>query len=470
MRRLAMKRKLTAIIMVSIMTMGLALSGCGNEEQTGTQENISDKIEQSVPEELQTEQIPDNANNEPVKITFWHAMNTDVITNLVNKFNESQEDVYVECIYQGSYGDVLNAFKLAMMAGGADAPDVVQVYEGGSAFMIESGYATPVQKYIDEEKFDTSVLLPIVENYYTFNGTMYSMPFNCSNAVLYYNKDMFAAAGLDPETPPATFEELGEVAKKLQTTDVAGMALPIDCSLFEFNMVNIGQEIVNNGNGRESRATKAVFAQNGGGLKVFEAYNALYETGAVTDFGSDSLKAFIAQKAAMTLSSSSLASTVEKSVAGSFEVGVGAIPLIDKSVNCGIPVGGGTLWLANKGDAEKEKAAFEFLKYMIEPETQATWHMATGYYAINAHAYELEEVKAFHEANPLFKIAVDQIMNSNLEAVGPVYGVNMEARGKIQDHWRAMMEKKETPEQAVTAAESEITELIEQYNLTNPVQ
>ena len=109
MRRLAMKRKLTAIIMVSIMTMGLALSGCGNEEQTGTQENISDKIEQSVPEELQTEQIPDNANNEPVKITFWHAMNTDVITNLVNKFNESQEDVYVECIYQGSYGDVLNA-------------------------------------------------------------------------------------------------------------------------------------------------------------------------------------------------------------------------------------------------------------------------------------------------------------------------------------------------------------------------
>lgn len=464
-----MKKKMTAILLVFVMMIGSVLGGCGNGEKAAEEENSSSTVE-NTEIESQTGVETDSVDKEPVKITFWHAMNSDVITNLVDKFNESQNEVFVECIYQGGYGEVLNAFKLAMMAGGADAPDVVQVYEGGSAFMIESGYATPVQKYIDEENFDISVLLPIVKNYYTFNGTMYSMPFNCSNAVLYYNKDMFVAAGLDPENPPATFAELGETAKKLQTSEVAGMALPIDCSLFEFNMVNIGQEIVNNGNGRVERATEAVFSQNGGGLKVFEAYNALYETGAVTDFGSDSLKAFIAQKTAMTLSSSALASTVEKSVAGSFEVGVGAIPLIDASVDCGIPVGGGTLWLANKGDTEKEQAAFEFLKYMIEPETQAEWHMATGYYAINSQAYELEEVKAFHEENPLFQIAVDQIMNSNLEAVGPVYGVNMEARTKIQDHWRAMMEKKEMPEQAVTAAEAEITELIQQYNLTNPVQ
>lgn len=468
-----MKKRITAILLIGAMTMGSMLGGCGN--QASTQENSDGAEESSASGEGQTGTETDGtesaaAAGEPVKITFWHAMNTEVLPELVDKFNESQDEVYVECIYQGGYADVLNGFKLAMMAGGQDAPDIVQVYEGGSAFMIESGYATPVQKYIDEENFDTSVLLPVVEKYYTFNGTMYSMPFNCSNAVLYYNKDMFAEAGLDPENPPASFEELAEAAKKLQTAETAGMALPIDCSLFEFNMVNIGEDIVNNGNGRAERATEAVFAQNGGGQKVFEAYNDLYETGAVTDFGSDSLKAFIAQKTAMTISSSSLMSTVEKSVAGNFEVGVGAIPLIDASVDCGIPVGGGTLWLANKGDPEKEKAAFEFLKYMIQPETQAAWHMATGYYAINAQSYELDEMKAFYEENPLFKVAVDQIMNSNLDAVGPVYGVNLEARSKIQDHWQAMMEKKETPEQAVSAAEAEITELIEQYNLTNPIE
>ena len=133
----------------------------------------------------------------------------------------------------------------------------MQVYEGGSAFMIESGYATPVQTYIDEEQFDMSDILPIIRNYYTYNGTMYSMPFNSSNAVLYYNKDMFRAAGLDP-TPPATFAEMGEYAKALQTDEVAGVALPIDCSLFEFNMVNIGKEIVDNGNGHGPRHPRGV--------------------------------------------------------------------------------------------------------------------------------------------------------------------------------------------------------------------
>ena len=106
---------------------------------------------------------------------------------------------------------------------------------------------------------------------------------------------------------------------------------------------------------------------------------------------------------------------------------------------------------------------------MIQPEPQAEWHMATGYYAINQKAYELDSVKQFYEENPLFEVAVEQIMNSNTDAVGPVYATNMEARTKIQDHWRAMMEQRETPEQAISAAEAEVTQLIEQYNATNPL-
>lgn len=446
-------KRIFALVLAAVLVLSL-LTGCGGQQAPAASGSTASASAGS---------------GEPVHITFWHAMNTDVITNIVDEFNQSQDEVYVECIYQGAYGDVLNNFRMAMAAGGQDAPDIVQVYEGGSAFMIESGYATPVQTYIDEEQFDMSDILPIIRNYYTYNGTMYSMPFNSSNAVLYYNKDMFRAAGLDPDTPPATFAEMGEYAKALQTDEVAGVALPIDCSLFEFNMVNIGKEIVDNGNGRTARATRAVFSENGGGLEVFEAYNELYQTGATSDFGSDSLQAFMGQKTAMTISSSSLISTVAKTVGENFEVGVAPMPLIDPQTDCGIPVGGGTLWLANKGEPEKERAAFEFLKYMIQPEPQAEWHMATGYYAINQKAYELDSVKQFYEENPLFEVAVEQIMNSNTDAVGPVYATNMEARTKIQDHWRAMMEQRETPEQAISAAEAEVTQLIEQYNATNPL-
>ncbi len=405
----------------------------------------------------------------PVNVTFWHAMNTEVLPGLVDDFNHSQNEVQVECVYQGSYGDTMNAFKLAMNAGGQDAPDIVQIYEGGTAFMIESGFATPVQKYIDAEGYDLSKLVSTVRQYYTINGTLYSMPFNSSNAILYYNKDMFRAAGLNPEEPPETFAQLGEYAKKLNQNGVAGMALPIDCSLFEFNMVNIGADIVDQNNGRNARATKAIFAENGGGLRVFQAYKALYDTGACTDFGSDSLKAFLAQKTAMTLSSSSLITTAKKGIAGNFELGIAGIPLLEDGVNQGIPVGGGTLWLANKGNEVKEKAAFQLLKYLVEPEPQAEWHMATGYYAVSEGAYELDSIKAFYQENPLFQIAVDQMRHSPATAVSAVYGVNMEARSKIQDHWRAMMQGTESPEQAVSAAEQEITALIQQYNQSNPL-
>ena len=451
-----MKKRILAAAAAAVCAAGM-LAGCSGQN-TGGSAAPSNAADASG-----------NTQSGRITVTFWHAMNTDLIPELAEQFNRSQDAVTVESLYQGEYGDVLNNFRMAMAAGGQDAPDIVQVYEGGSAFMIESGYATPVQQYIDEEQYDMSDILPLIRNYYTYNGVMYSMPFNSSNAVLYYNKDMFREAGLDPDTPPATFAELGEYAKKLQSSETAGVALPIDTSLFEFNMVNIGKEIVDNGNGRVERATKAVFADNGGGLEVFNAYNDLYLTGAAEDFGSDSLQAFMGRKTAMTISSSSLISTVAKTVAENFEVGVGPMPRVNPDADCGIPVGGGTLWLANKGTPDRERAAFQFMKFMIEPETQAQWHMATGYYAISQQAYELDSVKAFYEENPPFKVAVEQIMNSNTDAVGPVYAVNMEARSKIQDHWRAMMEQEETPEEAIRAAQDEITALIEQYNATNPL-
>lgn len=452
-------KKLFAMIAAGAL-FTTVFAGCQQDSGSGTSSAQSPSVSAASQ--------PDTTEQGTTNITFWHAMNTDVLAELVKEFNNSQTEIYADCIYQGGYGDTMNAFKLAMNAGGQDAPDIVQIYEGGTAFMIESGFATPVQKYIDEENYDLSQLVDTVRGYYTINGTLYSMPFNSSNAILYYNKDMFRAAGLDPEEPPETFAELGEYAKKLNKDGVAGMALPIDCSLFEFNMVNIGQDIVDQGNGRTGRATKAIFAENGGGLRVFQAYKNLYDTGACTDFGSDSLKAFLAQKTAMTLSSSSLITTAEKGIAGSFELGIAGIPLLEDGVNNGIPVGGGTLWLANKGDETRERASFQLLKYLVEPEPQAKWHMATGYYAICEGAYELDIMKEFYQENPLFEIAVDQMRNSPATAVSAVYGVNMEARSKIQDHWRAMMEGAETPQQAISSAEQEITALIEQYNLSNP--
>ena len=93
-------------------------------------------------------------------------------------------------------------------------PSLIQVYEIGSRFMIDSKAITPVQKYVDADKFDLSQLEENILNYYKFDGKLYSMPFNTSNPILYYNKDMFKAAGLDPENHRQPMKILRKLLKR----------------------------------------------------------------------------------------------------------------------------------------------------------------------------------------------------------------------------------------------------------------
>ena len=101
-------------------------------------------------------------------------------------------------------------------------PAVVQLFDIGTRLMVDLKVATPVQDFIDKEKYDVSDLEPNVLAYYTVDGKQWSMPFNTSNPMLYYNKDMFKAAGLDPDKPPRTWAEVEEYAKKLTKKDASG--------------------------------------------------------------------------------------------------------------------------------------------------------------------------------------------------------------------------------------------------------
>ncbi len=137
---------------------------------------------------------------------------TKAVDKLVADFNASHKDIKVEAIYQGNYDESLNKMKASMDS--KSGPSLIQVYEIGSRFMIDSKAITPMQKFIDADKFDVSQLEENILGYYTLDGKLNSMPFNTSNPVLYYNKDMFKAAGLDPEKPPVTYEEVADAAKK----------------------------------------------------------------------------------------------------------------------------------------------------------------------------------------------------------------------------------------------------------------
>ena len=151
-----------------------------------------------------------------VEITFWHAMggvNGEATEAIVKAFNESQDQIVVISEYQGTYDDMITKLKATMQSGGM--PDVCQMYDIGTKFMAGSGYAVPVEDMLASTSFDPSCVMDIITSYYTVDGKQMSMPFNVSTPMLYYNKDAFKAAGLDPDTPPKNFDEVMEFSKQI---------------------------------------------------------------------------------------------------------------------------------------------------------------------------------------------------------------------------------------------------------------
>src|SRR5579885_3159162 len=157
----------------------------------------------------------------PIELQWWHAMtgaNNDRINKIADGFNATQGDYKIVPSYKGSYAETLTATIAAFRAG--NAPHITQVFEVGTATMMAAkGAIKPVYQLMADagEPFDSKSYLPAITGYYsTADGKMLSMPFNSSTPVVYWNKDAFKKAGLDPDTPPKTWPETFAAAKKLR--------------------------------------------------------------------------------------------------------------------------------------------------------------------------------------------------------------------------------------------------------------
>lgn len=158
-------------------------------------------------------------------IPFWHSMEGELgkeVDSLAQRFNQTNPDYKIVPVYKGNYEQNLSAGIAAFRTG--NAPAILQVYEVGTATMMASKAIKPVYEVFKDAgiNFDESQFVPTVAGYYTDakSGHLLSQPFNSSTPVLYYNKDAFKKAGLDPEQPPKTWQELADYTAKLRA---AGM-------------------------------------------------------------------------------------------------------------------------------------------------------------------------------------------------------------------------------------------------------
>jgi sn-glycerol 3-phosphate transport system substrate-binding protein len=452
------KKRLTSLVLAATLVF---LTACSV--------NMGESSESKKPEATKSGATQASG---PKKVVFWHAMggaNNKVVDQMVADYNSSQDKIKVEAVFQGSYDDLLSKLKASM--GTSESPSVVQMYEIGSRFMIDSKAITPMQNFIDADKWDLSQLEPNIVGYYTLGSKLYSMPFNTSNPILYYNKDLFKAAGLDPAKPPKTFEELKAAAAAITKTGKAtGANFAIYGWFIEQLFANQGADYVNNGNGRTSLATQSL-VNTEPGVKVLTWWKDLIDTKAANNLGrktDDSKKAFSAGQVGMILDSTAALKGLVDSASGKFEVGTGFLPKPADAKEGGVIVGGASLWVMNNRPDDEQKSTWDFIKFLTSPKEQAYWHVNTGYFPITKKAYDEDVVKENLKKFPQFQTAIDQLHQTKLNTAtqGAVMGVFPEARQIVEGAIEEALNNKKSPKEALDAAEKEITSKILLYNKT----
>ncbi len=256
------------------------------------------------------------AATSPVELTFWHGMNGPLATELqalTDAYDASQSKVHVTLV-EGSYEETIDKY---LQAGQGSRPDLVQMPEYMVQTMVDTQSVVPVGACLKSSGYDTSTFLPTVIDNWATQGVQWSMPFNISNPVLFYNKKMFAAAGLDPEKPPMSLEELRADSEAIVSSGTAKYGLALDSGFdsgggwyIEQWFAKAGEFYADNQNGRSARATKVLY-DNPMGQSLLTFMQSLINDGLAVDVGDNNggidnlLKlADTAEPAAMTIGTS----------------------------------------------------------------------------------------------------------------------------------------------------------------------
>jgi len=204
----SVRQRRTAAAFSLLAVLALVATGCGSSKDSSSSS--------SGGQEAPAADALDKASG-VTKVTFWHGMkgaNGEAVDKLVKAFNAANSGkIEVTAVYQGDYDEKITKYKTSVQQG--STPSVVQIYDIGSRFMIDSKQTVPTQSFADKDGYTLDSIEPNIANYYSIDGKLNSMPFNTSMPLLYINKEAFVKAGLDPLKPPTTLDEIMAAAKKL---------------------------------------------------------------------------------------------------------------------------------------------------------------------------------------------------------------------------------------------------------------
>lgn len=407
------------------------------------------------------------------EIVFWHAFEGflgEKFAEIVDDFNHQSNAYHIRLINKGNYTEVFNRGIEAFEEG--TQPHILQVYEVATQTMVlKPEVYLPVddlmRKYF--KKFDPDVYIDAVREFYTIaENKMASLPWSASTGILFYNKKAFEKAGLDPDKPPKTWEEMEQMGLKLVEAGYKGFVTAWPAA-YHLEHVCSWHNL-----------PFASHANGFGGLEARLIFNGPYQTRHISNlvdwqkvgifsyqgrYTNEPEKFFTEEKCAILMQGANRFPQLQRGT--STPIGVGFMPYyadID-GAPYRLNIGGSSFWVMSGFDDVIYRGIAHFLAYLSLPEVQAYWHQQTGYLPITEAAYYLTKKKGFYEKNPAAEVAVLEVMNSKNTPYtkGIRLGNYTLVREKILDHLERAFSGELTAKEALDQAILEGNQLLEDF-------
>ncbi|MDE2517677.1 MAG: sn-glycerol-3-phosphate ABC transporter substrate-binding protein UgpB [Rhodospirillales bacterium] len=356
----------------------------------------------------------------PTKIVLWHAMTAllaDSLNTLCTRFNAAQTAYVVTPVYKGGYPDVMTATIAAFRAG--QAPHIAQIFEVGTGSMLAAGKAIKEVWQLSKEtgvKLDPKNYIPSVRGYYGLaDGRMAGMPFNSSTAVMWYSKDAFEKAGLDPEKPPATWPEVVAAARAIKEKNAADIPMITSWpSWIQFEQYSALHNIpfASEADGFDGLGAK-LEVNSKAHVKHVQRLLDMSKEGTFKYAGRDNIPdpLLVGGKAGIAFNSSGMRGDLTKSA--KFKWGEAYLPYDPAIIKTPLNsiIGGAALWsmtAPHRTEAEYKGVA-EFFAFLAQPQNDAFWHQKTGYVPVTLAGFAESQKDGFYKANPGADLPVKQL-------------------------------------------------------------
>lgn len=483
------------LLACALAVTGLVLAACGSpptSEGSGTGRPTATDDVDTGPEVTCPVDALDSVDG-VVEVDLWYGglvgVTQETLENMAIAFNESQDKVKVTANSQGqTYEEVLAKYQGAA-ATPAQLPEILYLEDTALGEVVDKGQVLPAQACMEADGYDARQITPAARAAYSVDGVLYPGYMNVSMPVLYYNKVHFERAGLDPNSPPGTLDEVREVAEALKASGIeTPLSFVVNRWFFETWMSGADQSVVNNENGRTAPPTEATF-NTPEALEIVTWLKEMRDDGLLVAFTKGGIEHYLAlgaspPKASMLIETSTATTNIKAFVGGDVTVedvggafnpalidtsdlvpGVGPVPGLKAPGRAF--ASGGAFYIVNTGTEAEQAASWAFLKFMLQPENAQIWHTEGGYLPVIKSVLDEPAVQEFWEtdmAGVWLATATGQLGDADPDQAGPLIGPYPKFTQAVDGMLEAVLMNNGDPQTELDKAEAAVNRALDDYN------